>query len=119
MNPTVFLNLVLPNHFENKNKSKNIDDLKLLKNKKRKFNKNSYLWMLKNLRKFIFKLQNSKEKSFWKNYDVDNTYDQNQLHFFHLHSDSLPKIHQCCNLDHKVFEVYVFLQILQQSFFLF
>ena len=78
MNPTVFLNLVLPNHFENKNKSKNIDDLKLLKIKKRKFNKNSYLWMLKNLRKFIFKLQHSKEKSFWKNYDVDNTYDQNQ-----------------------------------------
>ena len=34
--------------------------------------------MLKNLRKFIFKLQNSKEKSFWKNYDVDNTYDKNQ-----------------------------------------
>ena len=78
MNPTVLLNLVLPNHFENQNKSKNIDDLKLLKNKKRKFNKNSYLWMLKNLRKFIFKLQNSKERSFWKNYDVDNTYDQNQ-----------------------------------------
>jgi len=34
--------------------------------------------LLKNLKKFISKLQNSKEKSFWKNYDIDNTYDQNQ-----------------------------------------
>ena len=78
INPTIFLNLVLPTYFENQNKSKNINDLKLLKNKKRQFNKNSYLWLLKNLKKFISKLQNSKEKSFWKNYDIDNTYDQNQ-----------------------------------------
>ena len=35
-NPTIFLNLVLPTYFENKNKSKNINDLKFLKNKKKK-----------------------------------------------------------------------------------
>lgn len=78
INPTIFLNLVLPTYFERKNRSKKIDDLKLLQNKKGKFNKNSYLWMLKNLKSFILKLKRPEEKSFWKNYDNDNTYDQNQ-----------------------------------------
>ena len=79
LNPTIFLNVVLPTFFENKNKLKNIDELKLLKNNKRNFNKNSYLWMLKNLKKFISKIKKSNEKTFWKNYDVDNTYSDEQF----------------------------------------
>ena len=79
LHPTILLNIVLPAYFENKNKNKNIDELKLLKNNKKNFNKNSYLWMLKNLKKFISKIKKSNEKTFWKDYDTDNTYSNEQF----------------------------------------
>ena len=79
LNPTILLNTVLPAYFENKNKNKNIDELKLLKNDKKNFNKNSYLWMLKNLKRFISKIKKSNEKTFWKDYDIDNTYSNEQF----------------------------------------
>ncbi len=79
LNPTIFFNVVLPAYFENKNKSKNINELKLLKDNKKNLNKNSYLWMLKNLKKFIYKIKKSNEITFWKNYDVDNTYSAEQF----------------------------------------
>jgi ribosomal protein L11 methylase PrmA len=78
-NPTIFFNVILPSYFENNNKTKNISELKLLKNNKKNFNKSSYLWLLKSLKKFISKIYKSNEKTFWKNYDVDNTYSTEQF----------------------------------------
>ena len=78
-NPTIFFNVILPSYFENNNKTKNISELKLLKNDKKNFNKSSYLWLLKSLKKFISKIYKSNEKTFWKNYDVDNTYSAEQF----------------------------------------
>ena len=74
MSPTIFFNVVLPAYFENKNKLKNIDNLKLINDKKKNFNKKSYLWLLKNLKNFISKLKSPKEISFWRNYNKGNTY---------------------------------------------
>jgi len=79
LNPTIFFNVVLPAYFENKNRNKNLNDLKLLNDNKKNLNKRSYLWMLKNLRKFISKISKSKETTFWRNYDVDNTYSAEQF----------------------------------------
>ena len=79
MSPTIFFNVVLPAYFENKNKLKNIDNLKLINDKKKNFNKKSYLWLLKNLKNFISKLKSPKEISFWKNYNKVNTYNAEQF----------------------------------------
>ena len=69
----------MPAYFENKNKLKNIDNLKLINDKKKNFNKKSYLWLLKNLKNFISKLKSPKEISFWKNYNKVNTYNSEQF----------------------------------------
>lgn len=79
LNPVIFFNIVLPTYFENKNTNKNIDSLKLIKNNKKHLSKNSYLWLLKSLKKFIYKITKPKEKTFWKNYDEDNTYSNEQF----------------------------------------
>ena len=76
INPVVFFNILLPNLFDKLSKKKNISDLILNKNNKKKnnFNKNSYFWLIRSLKKFISNIKNPLTPTFWGRYNEEKTY---------------------------------------------
>jgi|694.fasta_scaffold82197_4 ribosomal protein L11 methylase PrmA len=76
INPVVFFNILLPNLFDKFSKKKNISDLILNKNNKKKnnFNKNSYFWLIRSLKKFISNIKNPSTPTFWGRYNEEKTY---------------------------------------------
>ena len=78
INPTLFLNIFLPAILEERGNKKNIDNLKKIK-KHGKFNKKTYIWMIKSLKKFIKKLNSKNDNLFWSRYKKENTYNEKQF----------------------------------------
>ena len=68
----IFVQVVLLNYFENKT-IKN-ESINLNKVNKRKFPKNSYISILKSIKKFITSLKLKKDKTVWSDYSKNNTY---------------------------------------------
>ena len=71
----IFVHVYLLNKFENKYKDQN-KEVKI--NLKRKFPKNNFISMLKQLRSFIKNLKTKKIKTFFENYSVANTYEKSE-----------------------------------------
>ena len=71
----IFVHVYLLNKFENKYKDQN-KEVKI--NLKRKFPKNNFISMLKQLRSFIKNLKPKKIKTVWENYSVANTYEKSE-----------------------------------------
>lgn len=72
----IFTQVVMLDYFDNKViKSKNFDVNKI---NKKKFPKNSFLSMLKNLKNFILNLNIKKDKTTWDDYSKNNTYKNNE-----------------------------------------
>tara|TARA_B100000886_G_scaffold340066_1_gene307754 strand:- start:1206 stop:2597 length:1392 start_codon:yes stop_codon:yes gene_type:complete len=67
----IFVQVVLLNYLENKAINSEIDIRKV---KKKKFPKNSYISILKNIRNLINSLKIKKEKTIWGDYSTNNTY---------------------------------------------
>jgi ribosomal protein L11 methylase PrmA len=76
INPVVFFNILLPNLFDKFSKKKNLSDLALVKNNriKNNFNKNSYFWLIRSLKKFISNIKNPLIPTFWGRYNEEKTY---------------------------------------------
>ena len=76
LKPSLFLHLYLKSYYEKKNiKNKDLS----LNRFKKKISKNSYLYLLKNLRKIILKLHKYRSISFWGKYNDFNNYDNQDL----------------------------------------
>jgi ribosomal protein L11 methylase PrmA len=71
--PKILFHTYLPTFFEKKINSDKIKDEKFLR--KNKFKKNSYLWILNNLKKTILNLKSPRTKSYWENYEKTSSYE--------------------------------------------
>ena len=70
----VFLNIFLKSKLQ-----KNYSEKNLINLKHRKFSKISYLYILKNFKNFIEKINLDKKKTTWSDYSLNNTYSSNQF----------------------------------------
>ena len=73
----IYLSVVLLAKLENQNKIDPNKAIEKLKNKK-KLSKNSYKFMLIQLKNWIKKLEPMKIKTVWDNYSIENTYEKDQ-----------------------------------------
>lgn len=76
INLTIFFNILLPNLFDKFSKKKKFSDQVLTNNKriKNNFNKNSYFWLIRSLKKFISSIKNPLIPTFWGRYNEEKTY---------------------------------------------
>lgn len=70
----VFLNIFLKSKLQ-----KNYSEKNLINLKQRKFSKISYLYILKNFKNFIEKINLDKKKTTWSDYSLNNTYSSDQF----------------------------------------
>ena len=73
---TIFTQVVLLSYFERKFLGENKLNIKKIKEKK--FQKNSYLGLLKQLKKYILSLNLKKNKTIWDSYSDNNTYQEKE-----------------------------------------